>query len=61
MVTSAWTELLGNRALPVDNYDRVCEVILSAMQVSEGEDVNDVVSSWQDQSIQQTVAKALTV
>lgn len=58
-VLAQWDELLGKRALPVDDYEKVCEVIMSAIQVSEGEDVEDVIMSWQDARTQATVRRAL--
>ena len=58
-VRSAWEQLMHNRALFVDNYNYLSQVIVSAIQVSEGADPEQVISSWEDQLIQQTVRRAI--
>lgn len=58
-VISTWSEHLGKRALLVNDYTKVSEVILSAIQVAEGDDPESVVASWQDVDTSRTVARAL--
>lgn len=41
-----WVELLGERAIDVRDHDKLAEVIVSTMQVIEGEDVDAVAGSW---------------
>lgn len=41
-----WRELLGERAIEVGDYNRLAEVIISTIQIIEGDDPNTVVSSW---------------
>jgi len=46
LVVRKWTGLLGQRALRLADYTRLPEVIVSAMQVNEGRDLDDVAASW---------------
>lgn len=41
-----WKELLGERAIPVSDHTKLAEVIVSTMQVIEGEDADQVINSW---------------
>ena len=41
-----WRELLGERALLVSDYKKIPEIIISTLQVMRGDDVPDVVKSW---------------
>jgi hypothetical protein len=41
-----WRELLGERAIVIDDWNRLGEVIVSAMQINEGQDANKVLNSW---------------
>lgn len=45
-VMSKWTELLGQRVLRLSDHTRLAEVVVSAIQVSEGIDPNTVAGSW---------------
>lgn len=45
-VRSAWTNLIGQRALPLKDHTKLAEVIVSAIQVNEGTDADAVVASW---------------
>ncbi|HEY0205458.1 MAG TPA: hypothetical protein VGC15_15040 [Acetobacteraceae bacterium] len=45
-VVRKWTGLLGQRALRLQDYTRLPEVIVSAMQVNEGRNLDDVAASW---------------
>lgn len=58
-VKQNWRELLSKRAVLLSDYNHVAQVILSIMRVSEGEDPEDVIASWQDRAIQKTVRHAL--
>jgi len=53
-----WKELLGQKVVVVDDYTKLGEVIVSIMQVNEGEDMNTVIGSW-DGSTGLTVAAAV--
>jgi hypothetical protein len=55
---ASWKELLGERALVLDNLDKLGEVIVSTIQVMCGEDKDTVLNSW-DGTTNLTVAKAL--
>lgn len=43
---NAWKELLGQRAIPLSDYTKLGEVIVSVMQVVAGEDKEVVSKSW---------------
>lgn len=45
-VVSRWRELLGQRAIQVDDTEKLAEVIVSTIQVIEGENPEDVAVSW---------------
>ena len=57
-VHDAWTDLIGQRALVLEDHTKMGEVIISAIQVNEGEDAKKVASSW-DGSTNLVVAKAV--
>lgn len=42
----SWQELLGQRALPLSDYSKLAEVIVSTLEVMEGADAAKVASSW---------------
>ena len=54
-----WRELLGGRAILLSNYNYISEVILAVMEVSEGADPEDVVSTFQDRDVREVVRHAL--
>lgn len=58
-VTSAWREILGARAVSLNNYKHIAEVILSVIEVSEGRDPDAVISAWENKSIKDAVKYAL--
>ncbi len=45
-VVDSWTRLLGQRAIRLSDHRKISEVIVSALQVLNGEDPNSVISSW---------------
>lgn len=45
-VREAWTNLLGQNALPLADHTKLAEVIVSAIQVAEGHDRAEVAKSW---------------
>jgi hypothetical protein len=45
-VTKAWTDLIGQRALPLTDHTRMAEVIISAAEVASGHDRDTVAKSW---------------
>jgi hypothetical protein len=45
-VKKKWTDLLGQRALMLTDYKKLAEVIVSAIQVTEGVDAATVAGSW---------------
>lgn len=45
-VDQRWIDLLGERAIRVTDHTKLAEVIVSTLQVIEGDDVDTVVNSW---------------
>lgn len=41
-----WVELMGERVIDVTDTDKLAEVIVSTMQIIEGQDAQQVQSSW---------------
>lgn len=41
-----WKKLMGERVLPVDDYTKVPEIIVSTLQVLDGKAADDVVKTW---------------
>lgn len=51
-----WTEVLGQRVIRLNDHTKLAEVVVSAIQMAEGMEYDDVVSSWSGDA---TVAEAL--
>jgi hypothetical protein len=45
-----WRELLGERAIMIDDWKKMAEVIVSLMQVNEGQSKDDVIGSWDNKT-----------
>jgi hypothetical protein len=60
-VTEDWKQLMGNRALPLDNYRHLPELVLAAMHVSEGADVEEVIAGHQDANVKRSLSRAFGV
>lgn len=45
-VTDSWKQKLGQRVISLSDYRRLSEVIVSAIQVTEGASVDSVTKSW---------------
>jgi hypothetical protein len=45
-VIQNWTNLLGQRAIRLSDHTKLAEVIVSTIQVCEGEDRDKVIASW---------------
>ena len=41
-----WKELYGQKAIPVSDIKNIAEIIISTIQVIEGENVDKVINSW---------------
>ena len=54
-----WPNLLGKKAIFVNNYKYISEIIQSVIQVNEGEDPNTVINQWQDQDAKKAVEYSL--
>lgn len=60
-VTKNWKRLMGNRALPLDNYQYLPELVLAAMHVSEGANVEEVIASHEKEEVKVTLRHAFGV
>jgi len=45
-VKNTWRDLLGQNAVWLDDYNALSETIISILQVTKGEDVEEVAASW---------------
>jgi hypothetical protein len=57
-VKNEWRELLGQNVLPLADHRKLAEVIVSTIQLVNGEDRNDIAGSW-DGSTGLVVAEAI--
>lgn len=57
-VTGAWRELMGNRAVPLSDHNKLPEVISAIIRINEGADVQEVIDSYQDQATKRVIAHA---
>lgn len=57
-VVREWSKLLGQRAILLSDHTKMGEVIVSTLQVIEGADKKDVISSW-DGSTSLVVSRAV--
>jgi hypothetical protein len=58
-VVRTWTELLGQRALLLSDHKKLSEVIVSAIQVLEGDHPDKVADSWGDSKTSEVVHAAV--
>ena len=45
-VINQWTDLLGERAIPVSDYTKIPQIIVSILETMAGKSVEEVVNSW---------------
>jgi hypothetical protein len=45
-VMNSWTDLLGQRVLKLSDHKKLAEVVVSAIEVNEGRDIDSVSKSW---------------
>lgn len=45
-ITESWRKILGERAIPVSDYEKVPQIIVSILEVLAGKEVDEVVNSW---------------
>ena len=58
-VSKNWHNLIGKKAIHLNDYDCVAEVIISVIEVNEGKDPQDVIDSWGTTKIKSAVEFAL--
>jgi hypothetical protein len=46
IVMRSWTEVLGQRVLRLSDHQKLSEVIVSAIEITEGKDASAVAASW---------------
>lgn len=60
-VTSKWKRILDRRAIRLSDYNYISQVIISAIEVSEGRDPIDVINSWELPDVKVAVRYALEI
>lgn len=62
-VVGEWRALLGEHAIPVDDYRKLGEIIVSILQVRQGVDTDTVAASWSGDTslVVRKAIKGLTV
>lgn len=58
-VKDEWREVLGKRAVLLNDHNYISEVILSVIEVSEGADPEEVLASWESAAVRKAVKHAL--
>ncbi len=58
-VVSKWKRILDRRAIRLNDYNCISQVIISAIEVSEGRDPEDVINSWEIPKVKDAVRYAL--
>ena len=58
-VTNKWRALLGNRAISLNDSRYMPQVIISAIEVSEGRDPQEVINSWEIPEVKKAVRYSL--
>ena len=58
-VVSGWQKVLGERAIPLEDIDRLAEVLVAIMQVIAGADKAMVAASFKDPGTSLVVSKAI--
>lgn len=58
-VINSWTKLIGQRAILVEDCDKIPEIIVSILEISAGKSAEDIVKSW-DGSTALVVKKAIS-
>lgn len=60
MVRNSWKELLGeSNVISLPDYTKLSEVVISAIQIAEGANPDDVAKSWEDAKLADLVSKTL--
>jgi hypothetical protein len=58
-VKTSWYDLLGpERVIMMPDYTKLSEIVISAIEISEGKDPDEVAKSWEDKKTVEVVAKA---
>ena len=60
-VLRAWSNLLNKRALPLDNWEHLSDLILAAIEVNEGADPVEVIARNQSETVRKTLHHAFGV
>jgi len=58
-VVPAWKNMLGRRALCLNDHTKLANVIVAAIRVNEGESPESVIASLQDEDVKASVEHAL--
>jgi hypothetical protein len=59
-VTESWRNVIGDRAIPLPDYTKLAETIVSIIQVAEGAEAESVATSWGEGATVSAVRRAVT-
>lgn len=59
VVYEKWSELLGKKAILLDNHHNISQVIISVIMVNEGTSPDDAINQWDDNQVRDSVSRAL--
>lgn len=45
-IIDSWTKILGERAIPVSDYTKIPQIIVSILEAMAGKSVDDIAASW---------------
>lgn len=57
-VVGKWREILDKRAIPLNDWENIAEVIVAAMELNEGKDLEDVLSEQTSESVISSIKHA---
>lgn len=58
---SSWRNVIGRRTILVKNYMYLPHIIVSAIQIAEGRTPEDVISSWESNTVQDALKHAFGI
>jgi hypothetical protein len=58
-VKNSWLPVLGQHAILLSDHTKLPEVIVSTIQANEGQAYDEIVASWTDSSVKESVRKAI--
>jgi len=60
-VVSSWTDVLGERAIPLNDVKRIPEVIISTIMRNEGKTDDEIIAAWDNDGAADSVRHSLNI